>query len=228
MQVSKVIPMSERIELHCKICGKVMFLTEAAIKDGRGHYCSRECASKGRTKFGTRTTKCAYCGIEFTYAKSKDREFCSRRCSGLAHQQLEMRICPQCGQEYMCRPGDKRRLCSRSCYADWRSQNIRGDKHPSWIGGVRVGEYPDDFDDTLKEMIRDRDGNRCAVCGKQYKKRLLPIHHIDYNKNNSNPNNLITLCNSCHAKTLFNRDHWSNFFPILMTATLSLRVKEYS
>jgi hypothetical protein len=30
----------------------------------------------------------------------------------------------------------------------------------------------------------------------------------NYNKKNNVPDNLITLCNSCHTKTNWNRDHW--------------------
>lgn len=38
------------------------------------------------------------------------------------------------------------------------------------------------------------------------------VHHIDYNKLNCNPNNLITLCKSCHMKTNFNREYWLDYF----------------
>ena len=38
------------------------------------------------------------------------------------------------------------------------------------------------------------------------------VHHIDYDKNNSNPNNLIVLCKGCHAKTNFNREYWGSYF----------------
>ena len=41
----------------------------------------------------------------------------------------------------------------------------------------------------------------------------LCIHHIDYDKKNNNPENLITLCNSCHTKTnIKNRDYWKNYY----------------
>lgn len=38
------------------------------------------------------------------------------------------------------------------------------------------------------------------------------VHHIDYNKFNCNPENLITLCKSCHVKTNHNRNYWINYF----------------
>ena len=37
-------------------------------------------------------------------------------------------------------------------------------------------------------------------------------NHIDYNKKNSNPNNLITLCSRCHSKTNFFNKKWIKYF----------------
>jgi len=42
-------------------------------------------------------------------------------------------------------------------------------------------------------------------------KRIL-IHHIDYDKQNCNENNLITVCNSCNSKVNYNRDYWFVYF----------------
>jgi len=36
--------------------------------------------------------------------------------------------------------------------------------------------------------------------------------NIDYNRENNNLNNLITLCRSCHSQTNFNREDWANYF----------------
>ena len=60
----------------------------------------------------------------------------------------------------------------------------------------------------LKESIRQRDNYKCQMCGVPQCEtmRKLPIHHIDEDKNNLNPKNLITLCNSCHNKVRFNPD----------------------
>ena len=41
----------------------------------------------------------------------------------------------------------------------------------------------------------------------------LDVHHIDYDKTNCDPNNLVSLCDSCHAKTGFgNRERWKMYF----------------
>ena len=40
----------------------------------------------------------------------------------------------------------------------------------------------------------------------------LKRNHIDYDKRNNDPKNLITLCHSCHSKTNYNRNYWINYF----------------
>ena len=38
--------------------------------------------------------------------------------------------------------------------------------------------------------------------------RRLCVHHIDYDKENLDFDNLISLCHSCHGKTNFNQNYW--------------------
>jgi len=86
----------------------------------------------------------------------------------------------------------------------------RKEKNPAWRGGISRQPYPFDFSKELKEVIRRRDNYKCQICGVPQEEciRTLPIHHIDYDKNNINPNNLITLCYSCHGKTMHKRERW--------------------
>lgn len=82
------------------------------------------------------------------------------------------------------------------------------EKNPNWRGGKSFEPYTIDWTITLKRAIRERDNYICRVCN-QYGNF---IHHIDYDKTNCNPDNLVTLCNSCHSKTNFNRDYWITYF----------------
>ncbi len=84
----------------------------------------------------------------------------------------------------------------------------RGDKHPNWRGGNRVSLYSIDWTQTFKKSIRERDHYICQLC----LKNGFPVHHIDYNKKNCNPENLITLCISCHNKTNHHREYWIQYF----------------
>jgi len=85
---------------------------------------------------------------------------------------------------------------------------------PNWKGGISFEPYSPEFNNQLKEQIRSRDNFRCKECGYTEKQleHKLSIHHIDFNKQNNNPNNLISLCPSCHAQTNFNREEWTNYF----------------
>jgi hypothetical protein len=74
-----------------------------------------------------------------------------------------------------------------------------------------------DFNKQLKKQILDRDFHRCQECfGLQSEDgkcgSRLHVHHIDYNKKNNKPENLITLGMNCHMKTNFNRDEWQTHF----------------
>jgi hypothetical protein len=72
------------------------------------------------------------------------------------------------------------------------------------------GAYPKDFDSGRKWLVKTRDDWTCQLCKKD--NCILSIHHIDYNKSNCLPGNLISLCNSCHGKTITNREYWSKYF----------------
>ena len=65
----------------------------------------------------------------------------------------------------------------------------------------------------IKKIIRARDEFRCKICGvsENSMPRVLDVHHIDYDKHNLSPANLISLCRSCHAKTNSNREYWKVF-----------------
>lgn len=71
-------------------------------------------------------------------------------------------------------------------------------------------DYPPEWTRALRKKIKERDNYKCKLCGKSRKETILQVHHIDYNKGNSDESNLITLCIACHAKTNVNRDYWQS------------------
>jgi len=91
---------------------------------------------------------------------------------------------------------------------------LGGEKHYNWQGGKSSEAYGLEFNDDLKEVIRNRDRRKCYLCEKTELENgeKLSVHHIDYEKTNNNPNNLITLCRVCHRKTNDNRNSWTKFF----------------
>ena len=72
------------------------------------------------------------------------------------------------------------------------------EKHPCWRGGTSFEPYSTDWTETLKRSIRERDNYICQICS-QYGN---VVHHIDRNKKNCCPNNLVTVCVKCHNTKL--------------------------
>ena len=113
----------------------------------------------------------------------------------------------------------KAKLCWK-CYNKDRLKNPQnlGIKNPMWKGGLSFLPYPSQFNNYLKRKIRKRDNYICQKCGiteEQHLKiygAILYIHHIDYDKQNNQENNLITLCNKCNIKANYNRKYWKQYF----------------
>lgn len=93
-----------------------------------------------------------------------------------------------------------------------QSESTKGEKNWNWRGGYTP--YGVGFTEFLKEQIRERDNYTCQECKypQEKLKDTLHVHHIDYDKNNHNPENLIALCSHCHLKTNFNRDNWKEYY----------------
>ena len=113
--------------------------------------------------------------------------------------------CPDCGKL----------ICTRSTYCEKCIQT----KMPTYQGGRRKKGYSKEFSNVLRKKVRNRDGNTCKLCGCSEKENgmKLSVHHIDYNKQNNNPSNLISLCVNCHMKTNFQRGFWQGYIIGVMT-----------
>ena len=91
---------------------------------------------------------------------------------------------------------------------------LGGGEHYNWHGGKSFEPYGVEFNDALKRKVRQRDSYRCQECFRHQSelKRKLSVHHIDYNKQNNKPENLISLCDSCHTQTNFGREDWTGYY----------------
>ena len=112
------------------------------------------------------------------------------------------RACDQCGKPFSARSGEHKRFCTHTCYAAWvkESGTMAGSNNPRWSGGPFP--YPEAWKDSLREAIRERDGCRCQLCHKpqaENNRWRLSVHHIDEDKDNLDPKNLVALCTSCHT-----------------------------
>jgi len=111
----------------------------------------------------------------------------------------------------------------------WQNPKYRkkhsGENHYMWQGGISFEPYPPQFNDYLKEIIKKRDNYTCQKCGSTQK---LTVHHIDYNKKNNNPINLITLCNSCNVKANYDKPFWKAFLTQKMLAIAPNKIEKHS
>jgi len=114
--------------------------------------------------------------------------------------------------------GTKRTIECRKRMSELKEGLYLGENNPNWKGGISNDPYPLDWNNVLKDSIRIRDNFVCQECGIHQDEldRKLDVHHIDYDKNNLDPINLISLCRGCHIITNFNRDTWKNFFEEIM------------
>ena len=108
--------------------------------------------------------------------------------------------------DYICSNGHKHSINWNDWQQDKRCPtcyNIKfsGEGHPNWKGGISCEPYCQVWSDKeYKADIRERDGNVCLNPYCSHGDNILSIHHIDYDKKNCGPNNLITVCRSCNGR----------------------------
>ena len=74
--------------------------------------------------------------------------------------------------------------------------------------------YISDF----RDMINERDGNICQnpLCRRNCEQLPLEFHHIDYNKGNCVPSNIIKVCKSCNARANSDRQFWQKHYETII------------
>lgn len=205
---------TSKVEKTCEFCNNKYYVHP--WKEYR-KYCSATCAAQAnisthsgnKSNFwtgGAVTKKCATCDSEYiTVASRKNSKYCSVKCSNVGREKKVDIICIYCGKTFTIQKSrSHHNFCSFSC----RWKNITGSGNPNWIGGKSFDPYPSVFNEPFKRMIRERDNYACAIC----KRKGNVVHHINYVKNDTVPENCITVCRSCHGKTNINRSYWIEYF----------------
>lgn len=206
---------------NCECCGKSFYVVDCRKDAAR--FCSNECRTKtimvkGENHIswkngGGVSFSCIVCGKDVQHRKitsGSTYQFCSTQCHDIYRKKRVSGTCHRCGKPFERSKSrahrGKNEYCSFLCFALY---NV-GNKSAQWRGGDK--EYPTTFNKHFKEAIRERDNYTCAVC----KKYGDNVHHIDYQKMNTVPENCVTLCRSCHCKTNSNREYWQEYFSILL------------
>lgn len=87
--------------------------------------------------------------------------------------------------------------------------------------GENNGMFKENSFMNICRKIRKRDNYICMLCSLHQEKnnnKSLDVHHIDYNHLNNLPQNMISLCHSCHAKTnKSKREFWIQHFQLILS-----------
>ena len=102
------------------------------------------------------------------------------------------------------------------CPTCWNTRRF-GEGHWNWKGGKSLEPYCEVWrDQEYKQDIRERDGNACLNPYCYGNGGVLSIHHIDYNKKNCHPSNLITVCRSCNLRANHDREWHEAWYKAIM------------
>ncbi len=88
--------------------------------------------------------------------------------------------------------------------------DMSGDRNPNWRGGISKNHYCAGWPHLSKE-IREY-YKTCQNPNCNNKGTILATHHIDYDKTNCYPSNLISLCNVCNGKANGEREYHKKFY----------------
>ena len=191
---------------RCRKCSDKYLVNELAT-NWKGGISKAICVDCGKTIKGN-TKRCKTCFDKFN--RGKNNAMFNRR--GLLTNRWKAGIkdnfCEVCGKK-LSRYSNSI-VCIR-CY--------NGKYTPGYIDGRSYNtcglyKYGKEFRGKLKNSIKERDGYECQYpeCNNKDLKKVLCIHHIDYNKKNNDPSNLISLCRNCHSQTNFKRSDWIKYF----------------
>lgn len=128
------------------------------------------------------------------------------------------KVCPYCGAVNPKVPWEAKVQAGFCGLEHWYAYLCEHpEEHPNWHGGVSRDPWPFEFDEGLKERVRVRDQRRCRLCGeaegvKENDGRRLAVHHIDFDKDNCDIDNLISLCAECHSVVNHSRDYYRLVF----------------
>jgi 5-methylcytosine-specific restriction endonuclease McrA len=202
----KYLPMSPemRKKTNEKLKGKVSWNKDMKMSE---EYCKKLSLSSSHRKLTEeekikmRERMCKICGL----LKSKSKEHI---CQTVSFWKGKKR--PDVSLRQM---GSKNPMYGKTHIGWWKgkkfsketrekmSSNYMGEKNRFWMGGVSYEIYPEGWTKMFKESIKMRDSFTCYICKEVENGVAHHVHHIDYNKKNCDPKNLITLCRRCHLKT---------------------------
>jgi len=159
---------------------------------------------------------CIDCGKEITSTAKR-----CNSCAVIKHG--------KCINQNYCIDCDKVISFGTAIYGQGRCKSCakKGNLNGNYIDGTSYEPYSSEFTQRLKYEIRERDNFECQNCYMTEEEhlsvygRVLEVHHIDYNKQNCNKNNLVTLCKQCNLRVNKNRDYWFAYFTYIFNQEIN-------
>ena len=175
------------------------------VEHNDASYCSNICQGRQENNQGiARIPLCLVCNEK---CKSIQNKYCSNRCQGLVKRiYLGKKFnCAFCDKPFIQKSSRRNKTCSKECA---RGLRIAGGYHAA--SRLSGRDYVFSYSGSAKRMmtmIRERDDNRCAMCLSTQNKRSIQVHHIDSDRENNSPENLLNLCKPCHTKAHYPKGH---------------------
>jgi len=134
-------------------------------------------------------------GLKFEFKKSKNH---------FVKYETIIKKCPICKNEFETKKGSKKEkmTCSHSCSNTFFRSKVN---HPNWK------------DETYRTTCFFYHKHECVVCKENL---LLDVHHLDGNKKNNKPENLIPLCATHH-------NYWHSRYRYLVEDVVLEYVKNF-
>lgn len=166
--------------------------------------CSKQCAGRLKSLRNSVECICQACGTTFritTWDATVDGRgnYCSRQCSGAGRRSSidresvlasweQGKSARQIAASIGVSPMTLRRwLIAEGIY---ETRHARGAALPFWNGGTQ----------TYREIAFKRWGKRCQHCGYDRYESVIQVHHLDRDRENNSPENVVPLCPTCHAE----------------------------
>lgn len=145
---------------------------------------------EGKRKVLAVKYRCDNCNVEFLLAKrfldKSEKHYCSQKCAKEALQTGVYMSCdnPDCMNTVYVRKNQLTDRMHHYCCRECKDKcNERKTENPT------INTYRD-------RTLECQDC--CEICGYNTIKNILEVHHIDRDRTNNSPKNLIALCPNCH------------------------------